>query len=75
MFLGTLIVTYFTVILRRVLCHVQITGSEYVYTLVTHHTFVVTCHKCKSIIGMFLEVESLRYYTFGFLEAQSEKSL
>lgn len=36
------------------------------YTLVTHHTFVVTCHKCKSIIGMFLEVESLRYYTFGF---------
>lgn len=46
-----------------------------VYIYFPDHTFVVTCHKCKSIIGMFLEVESLRYYTFGFLEAQSEKSL
>lgn len=72
MFLGTLIVTYFTVILRRVLYHVRITGSEFVYT---YYSSYIRSYLYKSIIGMFLEVESLRYYTFGFLEAQSEKSL
>lgn len=41
-------------------------GFEYVYIFVIYYIFVVICYKCKFIIGMFLEVESLRYYIFGF---------